>query len=52
MGVRVLATIMPLAAAAGTPMPGIQLSQHEYNDVMGHDVGPGNDDLRALMAGP
>ena len=47
-----LATIIPLAAAAGTPIPGIQLSPQVYKDVIGHEVGPGKEDFLALIAGP
>jgi hypothetical protein len=47
----VLAAIMPLAAAAGTPMPGMYESPHPYSP--GSDVaGPGKEPVRAEIAGP
>lgn len=51
-GARLLAHIRPLAAAAGTPMPGIVESPHTYSPGMGV-LGPGQPaPSRALMAGP
>ena len=50
-GASVLAVIMPLAAAAGTPMPGWQLSPQRYSPGSGVEA-PGKVALRAEMAGP
>ncbi len=50
-GASVLAQIMPLAAAAGTPMPGMQESPQAYSPGTGV-CGPGKLPLRAEMAGP
>ena len=50
-GASVLAHIMPLAAAAGTPMPGMVLSPQAYRPGTGV-LGPGKVPERAEMPGP
>jgi hypothetical protein len=50
-GTRELAVIIPDAATAGTPIPGIVLSPQHRRPGM-FVAGPGNDSFPALTAGP
>lgn len=50
-GMSALAARAPLAATAGTPMPGLVLSPQRYNPGKGVDW-PGNVPFPAAMAGP
>jgi hypothetical protein len=51
-GDKLLAAIIPLAAAAGTPIPGMQLSPHTVNPETGVVLPGQAAPLAALIAGP